>query len=251
MNMDACKRYPDKCYMTLGVHPYHASELYTDANGLEELAILAKSLLVERPSPLVAFGEIGLDYFYLNRASKEDQQKAFLDQLEIATQFELPLFLHIRDSYADFVSLIKPFLPRLKKPGIVHSFAGTKDEMLSLVEMGFDISIKGISFKTQDQLEMVREIPLDRLQLETDAPWCEIPTSGSVLEFLKDASPLPPSRKYSSFRSGDMVEGRNESCVIERVARFVAGLKGISLDEVADNAWKDSVSMFGLGESRI
>lgn len=234
--------------MTLGIHPYHSGDLYDDTSSTEELVAFGKSILNHFPGVLVAFGEIGLDYFYLDRASKELQQKAFVDQLEIATTFDLPLFLHVRDSYADFVTLIRPFLPRLQKKGIVHSFAGTKDEMLGLVELGFDISVNGVSFKTEEQLEMVRAIPMDRLQIETDAPWCEIPTTGPATEYLKDAPPLPPSRKRDKFVKGQMVKGRNESCTIERVAFVVAGVKGVSLQEVVDTAWRNSVGMFSMDE---
>lgn len=248
-NLEVCRRNPTRCYMTLGVHPYHAAELYNELSPLEELVALGNALMAEREGPLVAFGEIGLDYFYLSRASKEIQQKSFVDQLEMATHFDLPLFLHVRDSYHDFVSLIKPFLPRLKRGGIVHSFAGTKDEMLGLVKLGFDISVNGTSFKDKEQLEMVRAIPLDRLQLETDAPWCEIPASGPAKEYLKDAPPLPPSQKHGSFVKGQMVKARNESCVIERVARVVAGIQGVSLTEVVEAAWRNSIKMFGLGET--
>lgn len=246
-NLEVCKRHSDQCYMTLGVHPYHAAELYNGLSALEDILSFRRSLLAGKDSVIVAFGEIGLDYHYLDRASKELQQKAFRDQLEAATTLDLPLFLHIRDSYDDFVALIKPFLPRLPRRGTVHSFAGTKGEMLGLVELGFDISVNGVSFKNEHQIEMVRNIPLDHLQLETDTPWCEIPSSELVKEYLKDATPLPPSRKHSKFVRGEMVKGRNESCVIERVARVVAGCKGIPLDTVTDAAWRNSVRMFGLG----
>ena len=246
-NLEICRRYPNQCYMTLGVHPYHAAELYDGRSSMEDFVHLGSFLLAGHEHSLVAFGEIGLDYHHLDRASKELQQRAFLDQLEAATAFNLPLFLHVRDSYNDFVALIKPFLSRLPKRGIIHSFAGTTDEMLGLVGLGFDISVNGVSFRTEDQLEMVRAIPLDRLQLETDAPWCEIPSNGLISEYLKGATPLPPSRKHGKFVKGEMVKGRNESCVIERVARVVAGVKGVELDTIVDLAWRNSVNMFGLG----
>lgn len=246
-NLEVCNRWPHTCYMTLGVHPYHAAELYDGTTSPGELVHFGKSLLAMKDSPLVAFGEIGLDYFYLERAGKEVQQRAFLDQLDVAITFDLPLFLHVRDSYQDFVDLIKPYIPKLPRRGIVHSFAGTKEEMIGLVGLGFDISVNGVSFKTAEHLEMVKAIPLDRLQLETDAPWCEIPGSGPATEHLKDAPPLPPSRKPAKFVKGDMVKGRNESCVIERIARVVAGVKGIPLADVVAAAWGNSVNMFGLG----
>ena len=166
-NLEVCKKHSSKCYMTLGVHPYHAADISEDNDTLSAVSDLCKTLMNQPPSPLVAFGEMGLDYFYLNKASKEAQKHAFIAQLELATTLPLPLFLHVRDAYDDFVALITPFLSRLPKRGIVHSFAGTKEEMLGLVDLGFDISVNGVSFRTEEQLEMVRAIPLERLQLET------------------------------------------------------------------------------------
>jgi len=247
-NLEVCKKYPSKCYMTLGIHPYHAADISSDSDTLERLTQFCKSLSAQSPSPLVAFGEIGLDYFYLNKADKESQTHAFVTQLELATTVSLPLFLHVRDAYADFVSLITPFLPRLPKRGIVHSFAGTREEMLGLVDMGFDISVNGVSFRSEEQLEMVRALPLERLQLETDAPWCEIPSTG-LEQYLGEAKPLPPSRRHGKFVKGEMVKGRNESCTMERVARIVAGVKGVPVEAVAQAAWANSVRMFGLEEN--
>ncbi|KAL5002308.1 hypothetical protein BDV10DRAFT_157612 [Aspergillus recurvatus] len=265
-NLKLVRQFPETCTMTLGVHPYHAKEIYTsseasetgdgiidDGTGyLQELRVFAKTLLAEQGvaagSPLVAFGEIGLDYEYLTRSDKITQQRAFRDQLAIAVELQLPLFLHVRDSCADFISIIEPFLADLPRRGLVHSFAGTKDEMLQLTGLGFDISVNGVCFRTEEQLEMARSIPLEKLQLETDAPWCEVLEGDErIRQYLEGARPLPGSRKPARFRLGEMVKGRNESCTIERVAMVVAGLKGIGVAEVAAAAWENSVRMFGLG----
>lgn len=233
--------------MTLGVHPYHVGEIYVDDNYLNNMKKFAKTLQAQTPkSPLVAFGEIGLDYDYLDRADKDTQQRAFRDQLELAVELQLPLFLHARNACADFISILAPYLSKLPRGGLVHSFAGTKAEMLELVELGLGISVNGVCFRTEEQLEMVRHIPLDKLQLETDAPWCEIIEDERISGFLKMARPLPSSRKYGKFRAGQMVKCRNESCTIERVAWVVAGLKGIPVEEVAQAAWRNSVEMFGV-----
>ncbi|KAJ5286629.1 hypothetical protein N7478_002315 [Penicillium angulare] len=253
-NLQLVREFPELCKMTIGVHPYHACEIYADHDEgskdghnthLEQIQQLAKSLLAEISSPLAAFGEIGLDYVYLDCADKDTQKRAFRDQLELATQLQLPLFLHVRESTADFISILKPYLPRLPRGGLVHSFAGTKDEMLQLVELGLDISVNGISFRTDEQIEMVKYIPLDRLQLETDAPWCELSSNDTKInQFLEAARPLPPSRKHNKFILGQMVKTRNESCTIERVAFVVAGLKGVTMEEVAEAAWRNSCRMF-------
>ncbi|KAJ5366223.1 TatD family [Penicillium brevicompactum] len=246
-NLQAVRDAPAMCKMTLGVHPYHAAEIYEkpESQYLNELRKLGENLLAEKSSPLAAFGEIGLDYEYLERADKETQQRAFREQLELAVHFQLPLFLHVRESTDDFISIIEPYLPRLPRGGLVHSFAGTKDEMLRLVGLGFEISVNGVSFRTEEQLEMVKHIPLDKLQLETDAPWCEVLVNDpKIAPFLEKARPLPPSRKHNKFIMGQMVKTRNESCNMELVSLVVAGLKGISIEEVVEAAWTNSSRMF-------
>lgn len=210
LNLEIARQFPEMCKMTLGVHPYHAGEIYEGSGSRDEpneylssLREMAKELLTEKPSPLVAFGEIGLDYIYLDRADKATQQRAFHDQLELATQFDLPLFLHVRESTPDFISINKPYLARLPRGGLVHSFAGSKEEMLQLVELGLDISVNGVSFRTEEQIDMVTHIPLDKLQLETDAPWCEVLDNDPKIEpYLKKARPLPSSRKHNKFILG-------------------------------------------------
>jgi len=245
-NLDIVQQYADMCTMTLGVHPYHAGEIYEQGGYLDQLREFGQRVLGEHPACLVAFGEIGLDYEYLDRADKQTQKRAFRDQLDLAVQMQLPLFLHVRNSCSDFIEIIKPYLSKLPRGGLVHSFAGSKNEMLQLVDLGLEISVNGVCFRTEEQLEMVRHIPLNRLQLETDAPWCEIVMSDTIAIYLDNARPLPASRKHGKFVAGQMVKGRNESCTMERVAMVVAGLKGVSVKEIADAAWNNSVRMFGL-----
>ncbi|KAK0119813.1 hypothetical protein ONS95_011245 [Cadophora gregata] len=245
-NLEVCKKYPETCYMTLGVHPYHASELYQGGDQVTKLKQLGREFIATNERAFVAFGEIGLDYDNLHRADKESQQRAFRDQLELAVEFQLPLFLHVRAACDDFISIISPYLPRLRTPGLVHSFAGTKHEMLRLVGLGFHISVNGVSFQSEELLDMVKYIPLTHLQLETDAPWCEISPKSPAMRYLVDASPLPPSKRHGKFVEGQMVKGRNEPCTIERVARVVAGVKEVPLDKITAVAWKNSVGMFNL-----
>ncbi|RAK95835.1 TatD family hydrolase [Aspergillus ibericus CBS 121593] len=253
-NLSLVREYPETCTLTLGVHPYHVGEIYAstpDGRGyLDELREVGERLLAEENSPLVAFGEIGLDYEYLNRADKETQIRAFREQLDIAVDMQLPLFLHVRESCADFIAIISEYLTRLPKGGLVHSFTGSVEEMRSLVALGLDISVNGVSFQTEAGLEMVKEIPLERLQLETDAPWCEVLGGDERIKgYLGTARELPGVRKHNKFVLGQMVKGRNESCYMERVALVVAGVKGVGVEGVAQAAWENSVRMFGLGVS--
>lgn len=120
---------------------------------------------------VTAFGEIGLDYDRLQLCDKETQIEYFAKQLDLAVDIQLPLFLHSRAASEDFERLVRARLDRLPLKGCVHSFTGTSEELHRLVDLGFDIGINGCSLKTEENLQVVKEVPLDRLQIETDGPW--------------------------------------------------------------------------------
>lgn len=119
----------------------------------------------------VAFGEIGLDYDRLQHASKDTQRKYFERQLDLSIEVQLPLFLHMRAASEDFEAILTSKLDKLPKRGLVHSFTGKKEEMEKLVGLGFDIGINGCSMKTEENIEVVKAVPMERLQIETDGPW--------------------------------------------------------------------------------
>lgn len=119
----------------------------------------------------VAFGEIGLDYDRLFLSAKEPQLKYFEAQLDLAIEIQLPLFLHSRAASEDFERLLGSRLAKLPKGGLAHSFTGTMEEMERLVALGLDIGVNGCSMKTEENLEVVKAIPLERIQIETDGPW--------------------------------------------------------------------------------
>ncbi|KEY67427.1 hypothetical protein S7711_05955 [Stachybotrys chartarum IBT 7711] len=175
-------------------------------------------------------------------------------------------------------------LERLEKGGVVHSFTGTLEEMRELEDLGLYIGINGCSFKSAENCAVVKQVNLNRLMIETDGPWCEVrpshegykfliekkPTgqveNGSVNGVSSDA-PAPPKQQKQSkknqkkepevpdrfkvvkkekWEEGAMVKGRNEPCNIERVATIIAGIKGISVEEVCEAAWRNTVKVFGL-----
>ncbi|EME87239.1 uncharacterized protein MYCFIDRAFT_84184 [Pseudocercospora fijiensis CIRAD86] len=111
------------------------------------------------------------------------------------------------------------------------------------------VSVNGFSFAPKEHLDMVAAIPLDRLQLETDAPWGYINPNGDLAKKYPSPVPLPPSKKKDKFELGLMVKERNESCAIGQVASIVAGLKGITVEEVVEAAWRHSTEMFNLHSS--
>lgn len=161
------------CYATVGVHPCSCLQFDKYEKGPEAYLAELKALAIQASEEghCVSFGEIGLDYDRLYLCPKEEQLKYFEKQLDLAVELQLPLFLHSRAAAEDFERLLKPRLAKLPKGGLVHSFTGTLEEMRRVVEMGLDIGVNGCSLKTDENLEVVKQIPLERLQIETDGPW--------------------------------------------------------------------------------
>ncbi|KAM0522696.1 hypothetical protein ACHAQF_004735 [Verticillium nonalfalfae] len=249
---------------------------------IADLAALIESTHASQPGSLVAFGEFGLDYDRLHYASKAIQLHAFAAQLDLvlATKPQLPLFLHSRAAHEDFRRLLQdkfgPGLEKLERGGVVHSFTGSIEEARELMDLGLYIGINGCSFKTAENCEVVKQISLDRMMLETDGPWCEIRPSHEGYKLLLEKKPeingeaapadapkpQPKSKKNQKkepeiperwkivkkekWQEGAMVKGRNEPCMIERVAKVVAGIKGVSVEEVCEAAWKNTNKVFNL-----
>ncbi|KAF2833700.1 deoxyribonuclease tatD [Ophiobolus disseminans] len=249
--IEIAKEHPGLCYATVGVHPCSAKQFDEHSGGNSALLDELRKLAIEakKDGHAVAFGEIGLDYDRLFLTPKEQQLKYFEAQLELAVEVQLPLFLHSRAASEDFERLLGEKLEQLPKRGLVHSFTGTVEEMQRLVQLGFDIGVNGCSMKTEENIDVVKQIPLERLQIETDGPWCEMRPSHASAKYLKDAPPLPKAVKKEKFAKGMMVKGRNESATLPHVAYAIAKIKDVSVEEVCEAAWRNSIKMFGLGES--
>jgi TatD DNase family protein len=228
--------YPGLCYATVGVHPCQSKSFEKHPGGpdalLKELETLARE--ESEKGRAVAFGEIGLDYDRLHFADKETQLLYFEKQLDITCSLNLPLFLHSRAAASDFASLLSTRLDRLPKRGVVHSFTGTLEELQQIIDLGFDVGINGCSMKTDENIAVVKELPLERLQIETDGPWCEMRPSQASAKFTSDAPPLPKAVKKDKWDADAMVKGRNEPCTIVKVAHAVARIKGIEVEEVCE-----------------
>ena len=248
------KKASPQCYFTAGVHPYHADELAAEPERTQNLNILQKEIDDDlqrgEHGHIKAFGELGLDFDRTNHASQDAQIIAFRAQLGlyVSKAWPLPLFLHCRNAFDTFVEILRPYVPQLKHGGLVHSFVGSADEMQGLLDMGLDISVNGFSFKTASSLAMVVALPLERLHLETDAPWGEIKTTSELaVRYCKFAPEAPATgKKRDKWEEGCMVKERNESCLISRVAFIVAGLKGMGVEAVGEAAWENSNRLFRM-----
>lgn len=283
---------PVELFCSAGVHPTRAGELVVAGNdgggGGEErekktldAAAVARlrALLREgtesdddsKQPRLVALGETGLDYARLQFADAEAQRLAFGAQLDLAAELggRLPLFLHLRDAGDDFISLLSE--PRFNKTdtsssssvpvalrGVVHSFDGGVDLMrrlLALENRDLFIGFNGCSLRDETGLEAARQVPIDRLLLETDAPWCDLRPShassaaqqGSfeLKEFDERVGAVwKDKKKMGKDDKTSLIKGRNEPCRIAAVAEAVAAARGCSVAEVARAAWENSERLF-------
>lgn len=164
------------CYAAIGIHPHEARHYSRQkTGGLEALAKLANQPKV------VAIGECGLDYYY-NHSPKADQIEVLKFQIELALQHDLPLIFHVREAFDDFWPVFDSY-QGLR--GVLHSFTDTADNLQKGLERGLYIGVNGIATFTKDEalLAAYRSIPLDRLVLETDAPFLTpTPYRGTINE---------------------------------------------------------------------
>ncbi|CAD6942588.1 unnamed protein product [Tilletia controversa] len=275
--LDLIRPHPE-IFCTIGCHPTRSTEMDKHPGGVAGFISDLSELVKLGGDKVVAIGECGLDKDRLHFAPLDAQQRAFEVQLKLAAQLKLPLFLHSRNAHAEFVEAVNPHLkalrealsvedvpstcdqqdsggnaPKLARLGVVHSFDGDLNVAKELLDMGFFLGINGCSLKTEEALQVVKQLPLERLMVETDAPWCDIrPTHASnpALQAWKDANAdlsalaYPPTSKKEKWKAGTAVKGRNEPASLAGVAAVVAALKGVSLEEVARHTTANAKWLF-------
>lgn len=201
------ERFPN-VYCTVGIHPHEA--------GSEPKAELDELLRLAQHPKVVGFGETGLDYFY-DKSPRDRQQASFRTHIEAARIAQLPVIVHTRDADEDTVGILADEMKKGAFPGLIHCYSSTPELAEKSMELGLYISISGIAtFKKAEQLqETIKTLPLDRLLVETDAPYL---------------APIPYRGK------------RNEPAYVAHTAAKVAQLQGKAVAEVAaatsDNFFK-------------
>jgi TatD DNase family protein len=202
----------DWIYASVGIHP-HEARLATEAH-FEKLAELARNPKV------IAWGEIGVDYHY-DYSPKDVQLTVFRRQMELARAAKLPIIIHCREAWADCLQLLESDWRSAGLGGIFHCFTGTLEEARRGVEMGFVVSFAGnMSYpKAQNLRDVARDLPMDRLLIETDSP------------FL---APQPYRGK------------RNEPAYVAEVARSLGSVRNLPGDEVARITADNFRRFFGL-----
>jgi TatD DNase family protein len=196
---------------------------------------------------VVAIGECGLDYARLFFSPAAVQRLAFDLQLRMAADLQLPLFLHSRDASDDMEAACRAHPSALGAGAVIHSFDGDADTLASLLNLGMEIGINGCSLRTPEGLSLAAKVPLDRLHLETDAPWCGIKRTHAGAEHVRPSA--WEEVKKEKWEEGCRVKDRNEPAQIEQVLQVLAAARGGGEEEeaaVAAAALANSIRLFRL-----
>lgn len=238
-------------FCTAGIHPTNAAE---KAIGWQrELMQLANA----NPRAIVAFGEMGIDKLRLQHCPLSVQMQTFIEQLEmvkVQDERKLPLFVHCREAFEEVCECFGKVWPngeQLERLVVIHSFDGNELELRGFLERGFYISLNGCSFKKTGALQVMQKVPVERLLLETDAPWCQI-TSTSQAFALKEAEcalPVHAVVKKEKHSPEAMVKGRNEPANLVHLVQVMSKVLEISPVELAEAVWSNVHRIFWPAES--
>ena len=206
--IELSEKYP-YVYSALGIHPECAARL--PENWLE---VLEESIKHQK---VVAIGEIGLDYYWEDSCPRDIQKEVFVKQLELAKKYDIPVIIHDRDAHGDTLEMLKKYKPK----GVVHCFSGSVEMAREVIKLGMYIGMGGVvTFKNaRHSVEVIADIPLEKLMLETDAPYL---------------SPVPMRGK------------RNDSSLIPYAAAKIGDIKGISATEVLKISRNNIKNLFGV-----
>lgn len=240
--VEMTNEYKEGVYATIGLHPIHTSSSYHDESELGnegkeftsrgEIFDKEKYRELAKNGKVVGIGECGLDYYHLSPDSIEKQKKAFIDQIELANELEIPLMLHIRNSdenldtsaYQDVLEILKEYS---KVKGVIHFFAGTLKDAKDFVDFGFYISFAGVITyppKKNDPRkinfeEIIKDLPLDMIMADTDSPY---------------VAPVPHRGK------------RNEPVYVKDIVRKIAQIKGLDEEIVSSQIVLNAKHLFDI-----
>ena len=202
--------YPNNCIAMMGLHPCSVKD-----NVQQELDIVEAQL---KKRKFIAIGEIGLDYYW-DKTFIQQQIEAFTIQMQWALEKQLPIVIHTRNAMGETIEAVKPFAKKGLR-GIFHCFSGSQESAQQIISMGFHLGLGGVlTYKNAAVAEAIKEIPMSHLVLETDAPYL---------------SPVPYRGKT------------NEPAFMIEVAKKLAEIKNIPLQEVATITTNNAKAVFGI-----
>eukprot|EP00760_Papus_ankaliazontas_P007848 PhM_4_TR13561/c0_g1_i1/m.38681/K03424/tatD; TatD DNase family protein len=236
-----------KLHSTVGCHPTRCTEFLKHRDGPDAYYEQLRKTIAENRDVVLAIGECGLDYDRTHFCPIEVQKQFFPVHFMLAQEFGLPMFLHDRNTGDDFLNIMRENRSRFRE-GVVHSFTGTMEEMEALVALDLYIGINGCSLKTEENLAVAAAVPLERLLLETDAPWCDIRPTHASHVYVATKFDSVKKEKYTSTK---LVKGRNEPCTMVQVLEVVHGLhakKGstMTLEGLKEIVIRNSLKFFGM-----
>jgi len=240
--VEMTNEYKEGVYATIGLQPIHTGASYHDANelGEENKEFFSRGEIFDKEKykelaklgKVVAIGECGLDYYHMEPETIEKQKKAFIEQIELANELNLPLMLHIRNNptdkthnaYFDVYELIKKYSKREEIKGVSHFFAGNVEDMKRFIELGVYISFAGpITYKPKpeicDYISVIKETPLDMILADTDSPY---------------VAPVPYRGK------------RNEPVYVREIIKKIAEIKSLTEEETAEAIFANAKRLFDL-----
>ena len=217
--LQIAKQWPGRLFATAGVHPHRASQYDDDTDKLLRQ--------LSQHAQVVAVGETGLDYFR-DFSPRDEQRSSFLQQIQIAIDTGLPLFLHQRDAHVDFIAILGEFRDQLNEV-VVHCFTGSQDELHECLDLDCHIGITGWicdERRGTHMKEYMKDIPADRLMIETDAP------------YLKPRNLRPKIKSH-----------RNEPRLLPWILGTLAACRGEHPEELAAATTRNARAFFRLNFS--
>ena len=207
------QQFPENCIAMMGLHPCYVKENY-----IEELKLVEEWIEKRK---FIAIGEIGLD-FYWDKTFTKEQHIVFETQMQWALDLNLPIAIHTRNAMGETIEAVKPFAKKGLR-GVFHCFSGSKESAEQIIGMGFHLGLGGVlTYKNAGVAEAVKDLPMEYLVLETDAPYL---------------APVPYRGKT------------NEPAYMLEVAKKLAEIKSLPLHEIAAITTSNAEKLFGLGNA--
>jgi TatD DNase family protein len=231
--LNCARKYLKGIYAAVGLHPIHLGKNYFDPN--EEFGLkkpfhtkaekfdfnFYKELAQDKK--VVAIGECGLDYFHAQDLTLLGKQKeAFIKQIELALEIKKPLMIHCRKAHKDALDILRYYFLKRESEfnGNIHFFSGSLREAENYLELGFTVSFTGVITLTKNYDEIIREVPLEKIMIETDAPY---------------VAPVPYRGR------------RNEPIYVAKVAKKIAEIRNLTFKKVAQITTKNALNYFKIG----
>ena len=234
--VEITQRYPEGVFAAVGLHPLHLETKLVkikvdieevEFNAKEEEFDYGKYKELAQSSKVVAIGEVGLDYYWKPKTKgklelfKEKQRTILCQQLNLAKELDLPVIFHCRMAHKDLIQFLKENEEARPPQAVAHGFVGSVEELKEYLKFGYYIGFNGIIFKKIEGInfeENIRQMPLDKILIETDCPYL-----------------TPPQEN-----------GRNEPLYVKHIARKIAEIKNIDFEKVAEITTQNAKNLFGI-----